>query len=235
MKKKSSVFSKILRIFLLILGTECLVFSLVSSAKAPKVENASDVNLFGLKESKVVFFEELEVLERYAFQTMDEYTDSEGTYVDTTYYVYDGSHPMDKNELHSEYYIVKLCDEDGNEFITSMSVAADRHMTSTLKKCPIKISACAWVSEFSKLKLQNSNDKKLDKLEEKALNEYSEASGIPRANVTLGYKNETIKQYQKEYKRENTTTKIMMAVFGTAFIAIGAWLTVRKKKETTES
>ena len=87
-----------------------------------KVENASNANISDIDDYTILYVENLEVLKRYAFETVYEYRDSEGSYTDTTYYVYEDSQPMDKHELFAEYYIVKFCDKNNKEYIERLIV-----------------------------------------------------------------------------------------------------------------
>ena len=139
MKKGTAILLKILSVLIIIGAIECLVAALLYNGSADKIENISEIDVSAVNDSTKIYFEEIEILERYAFETVYEYNDSENSYSDTTYYVYDDSQPMDKNELFTEYYIVKFCDNSGKEYITSLSVLAKKKVASSLKNTPLKI------------------------------------------------------------------------------------------------
>lgn len=97
MKKGLSIFLKIVSILMIIGGVECLIFSATYQESPKKVEHASDIIVSDITDYSVLYIEELNVLERYAFKTKDEYKDSEGTYTEVNFYVYDASSPMHLN------------------------------------------------------------------------------------------------------------------------------------------
>lgn len=216
---------------------ECLICAFLPSETSDKCELLSNIDIEQIDDYTTIYCEELEILNRYAFETVYEYTDSEGTYIDTTYYVYDASEPMDKNELFAEYYIVKISDKTGNEYIASLIVSADKDMASTLTKTPLKISACVWASPISNPKLSNSDDKQLYQLRETALNEYSKNSKIERAPITLTYQAESIEQYQDSIKKDAVGSKIIMIIFSVilALSGIGIGRFIRKKTKKNET
>lgn len=233
MKKGLSVFLKIVSILMIIGGVECLIFSALYQETPKKIEDISDIVVSDITEYSTVYIEELDVLERYAFKTKDEYKDSEGTYTEVNYYVYDASSPMDDNELFAEFYIVKFLDKTGQEQLASLSVSSDKDIAESLNKCPTTISACIGVSPVSNSQLLNSYDKELRQIREQSLLEYSTKSELPEVNnITFGYQNESIEQYQKEYQNDVTSAKIITLVFGIILIGggIALFIYVQKKQ-----
>lgn len=233
MKKGLSVFLTIVYVLMIIGAVECAFFAIVYSGDHITVENASAINISVLDEHTVLYVEDLEVLERYAFQTVDEYQDSEGSYSDTTYYVYDASHPMDGHELFAEYYIVKFSDKTGKEYIASLSVSADDHIAPALKNTPLQISACVSALPGANTAFLNANDKQLAELREAALNDYAQKSQTERAHFTLGYQAESIAQYNEAAEKDVASTRVLMAILGVTLLAAAIWLMrfVRKKKQ----
>ena len=232
MKKKPSVFLTILSILMIIGAVECLVFSLLYQESPDQVGTITEIEISQAKASSKMYLEELEVLERYAFQTIYEYEDSEGIYSDVTYYVYEDSHPMDRNQLFGEYYIVKFRDKTGTEYITSLSVSAYRSVAPLLAEAPVTIPACVGVRPIENRYPENSNDRELYVLQEAALDAYAQESGISRAPVTFGYLDDTIAEYQQAFEQDVASAKITALVFGLILGAGGVLLLVlpRKKK-----
>lgn len=236
MKKGLSIFLKIVSILMIIGGVECLIFSATYQESPKKVEHASDIIVSDITDYSIVYIEELNVLERYAFKTKDEYKDSEGTYTEVNFYVYDASSPMDNNELFAEYYIVKFRDKTGQEQIASLSVSSDEEIATSLSKCPTTISACIGVSPVSNSKLLNSYDKELKQIREQSLLEYSTTSELPQiSNITFGYQNESIEQYQKEFESDVKSAKIIALVFGIVLIVGGTALFIHVRKKQSKS
>ena len=234
MKKGTAIALRIICVFMIIGALECLIFSIMFKGDNTKIENASDINISDIDESTVLYIENLEVSERYAFETIDEYRDSEGTYEDTTYYVYDASQPMDEHELFAEFYIVKFCDKNNKERIASLSVPADCDIAHSLKNTPLQISACFWVSPFSSDSfLLNTNDKKLNELRETSLNDYSQQSQIEQAHITLEYVSDSVEQYNQDKDKDDVELRVMMAIFGVLLMVASVWLIlfVRKKSK----
>ena len=232
MKKGISIFLTIVYVLMIIGAIECAIFAITYKGDNIKVENASDINLSDIDEYTILYVENLEILERYAFKTVYEYRDSEGTYTDTTYYVYEASHPMDKHKLFAEYYIVKFRDKNNKEYIASLSVAADDDIASSLKNTPLQISACVGASPFSSTTFLNTYDKQLRELRETSLNNYSQQSQIERTHITLGYQAENIEQYNRDTEKDVVEVRVMMAIFSVALLAVAVWLirVVRKAK-----
>ena len=234
MKKRTLVFLTVVYVLMIIGAVECAIFAILYTGDNIKVENVSDINISNIDEHTVLYIEDLEILERYAFETLYEYRDSEGGYTDTTYYVYEDSHPKDEHELFAEYYIVKFCDKSDNEYVASLSVSASDDVASLLEDAPLQISACVGaVPISSSTVLSNENDKQLIELREDSLNKFSEKSQIERANVTLGYKAESIEQYNQDTGKDVVTTRVIMAIFSVVLIAVAVWLIriCRRKKQ----
>lgn len=232
MKKGTSIFLKILIVLMIIGAIECAIFAIVYTGDSTAVVCASDIDIGDIDEYTILYFEDLEVLSRYAFETVYEYRDSEGSYTDTTYYVYDASQPMDKNELFAQYYIVKFQDMN-NTYITSLSVAADKDITSSLKETPLRISACVGASTISTSAFSNASDDQLRDLRETALNDYAKQHQIQRAHITLGYQTESLEQYDRDREQDTVSSRIMMAVVSVILLGGSIWLIriLRKGKE----
>lgn len=224
-------FLKVAAIFLLIGAVCCLLGAVLYQEKPAECKALKDTDSAAIDDYTVVYCADLEVLERYAFQTMKEYRDSEGSYTDVTYYVYDASQSMDKNELVGEYYLVKFRDSTGKEYITSLSVPAEENMSKTLAKTPVKLSACLGAAPIRTGGLLNDNEEKLRQLRETALDACSEKLQLPRANITLSYRAETVEQYQKEFQKDGVTARIVMAVFAVVLCGSGVWLLRRADKK----
>ncbi len=235
MKKGISVFLTIVYVLMIIGAIECGIFAIMYKGDNIKVENASDVTISDIDEYTILYVENLEVLERYAFKTVYEYRDSEGTYTDTTYYVYEDSHPMDKHELFAEYYIVKFHDKNNKEYIASLSVAADDDIASSIKNTPLQISACVGVSPISSTTLLNTYDKQLHEIRETSLNNYSQQLQAEKAHISLGYQAENIEQYNRDAEKSVVETRVMMAIFSAVLLAVAVWLirVVRIKNNKT--
>lgn len=231
MKKGISIFLTIVYVFMIIGAVECGIFAIMYKGDNIKVENASNINISDIDEYTILYVENLEVLEQYAFKTMYEYRDSEGTYTDTTYYVYEASHPMDKNKLFAEYYIVKFRDKNNKEYIASLSVAADDDIVSSLKNTPLQISACVGASPVSSTTLLNTYDKQLRELRETSLNNYSQQSQIEKAHISLEYQAGNIEQYNRNAGKDAVESRVIMAIFSVILFAVAIWLirVVRKK------
>ena len=233
MKKKPSKVHVILSVLMIVGAVMCCVFSAAYQDNPGAVAYVTELDISRVKETVTVYIEELDVLERYAFQTLYEYADSEGIYTDVKYYVYEASHPMDDNQLFGEYYIVKFKDKTGTQYITSLSVSAYKDIGPTLKNAPVTVSACVGMQPVQgPNSFTNSNDRELYDLREAALDAYSQKTGIRRANVTLGYQEETVSQYQEGFEQDVSSTKTVALVFGILLGAGGGALLVfsRKKK-----
>lgn len=230
MKKGTAVFLTIVAVLMLIGAVECGIIAIIHNGESSKIEDGAKIDISDIDEYTVLYFEELEVVGRYAFQTADEYSDSDSGYTDTTYYVYEGDQPMDSHELHAEYYIVKFSDSS-NEYITSLCVAADQDVDS-LKNTPVRISACVSAAPASNSSLQNENDKKLQELREDALDAYAEDSGIERVHVTFSYQAESAEQHQSDMEKDVVIVRVILAVASVGLVVGGVCLIrfVRKKK-----
>ncbi len=233
MKKGLSVVLTIVYILMIVGGIELLIFSSTYRESTPKIKEISKINISDITDYTTLYIENLEIIERYAFKTEDEYKDSEGTYTEINYYVYDAMQPMDDNELSSEYYIVKFKDKSGKEYVSSLSVSADKTIAKKLKNCPLSTSACVGAAPISSNKLLNSYDVKLSDLRDSALTEYANNFEVTCANITLGYQNETIEQYQTEFQKDVTSAKIISLIFGLVLLSGGIYVMmyVRKKKK----
>lgn len=234
MKKGVSIFLRVLAVVMIIIGIICLGFGAFGSFETAEVKNMSDISAYGVADYTVLYFEELEVLERYAFKTEYEYRDSEGTYEETDYFVYDASQPMDDNELFAEYYIVKFSDNTGKEFVTSLCVRMDKSHKPDLATLPAQISCCAYVATISDNALANSYDVELANLRRAAINEYSGKTGASAASVALEYKTHSVSQYQQDAESDNQTTRVLMIVFG-VLLVVGAVLILRLVKRKKNS
>lgn len=235
MKKGIAVFLTIVYVLIVIGAIECAIFAIVYKGDNIQVENASDINISDIDEYTILYVENLEILERYAFETVYEYRDSEGSYTDITYYVYEASHPMDEHELFAEFYIVKFRDKTNKEYIASLSVDADDDIASSLKNTPLQISACVGAAPFSSTAFSNANDKQLRELRETSLNNYSQQTQIEQANITLGYQAESIEQYDQDTEKDVIISRVLMAIFSVVLLAIAIWLMriVRTKNKKT--
>lgn len=239
MKKRTIVFLKVIYVLIIVGAIECFIGALLYEAPVDDVKNISDVDIYEINDYSKIYFEEIEVLERYAFKTAHEYSDSENSYSDVTYYVYQDSHPMDDNQLFAEYYIVKFSDKTGKEYITSLSVAADENVKLFSDDMPLKMSVCAGASLISSDELPNlevdypGNNEIV--LRETTLNKYSQSSGISRACITLGYIAEDIEEYQQDVNKDNLAFKIALAVIGVVLTIVSIVLIRFVKKKTKES
>ena len=235
MKKGISIFLRIVFVLMIIGAIECAIFAIVYQGDAVQVENASDISIADINEHTILYVENLEILERYAFKTVEEYRDSEGTYVDTTYYVYEASHPMDNHELFAEYYIVKFCDKNNKEYLASLSVAADDDIAGSLKNTPLQISACVGAAPLSNSALLNTYDEQLKELRKTALNHYSQQSQTEQAHISLGYQAESIEQYNRDAEKDVVSFRVMMAILSVVLLAGAVWLmrVVRAKSKKT--
>lgn len=233
MKKGFSLFLTTVYVLMIIGAIECAIFAIVYKGDRIEVKNATTINILDINEYTVLYVENLEILERYAFQTVYEYRDSEGTYTDTTYYVYDAFQPMDKHELFAEYYIVKFNDKTGKEYIASLSVDADDDIALSLRNTPLQISACVGVSPVSTATFLNTNDKQVHELRESSLSKYSQQSQIESAHITLGYQAGSIAQYNQEAEKDIVETKILMTVFCVVLLSVAIWLMCVVRMHTT--
>lgn len=234
MKKKPSVFLTILSILMIIGAVECLLFSLLYQDSSNRIGSSTEMDITQAKAAAAIYLEDLEVLERYAFQTVHEYADSEGIYSEVTYHVYEASQPMDGNHLFGEYYIAKFRDKTGTEYITSLSVSAYRPVAPLLAKAPITISACVGVRPIENMYPQNTNDQELFVLQEAALDAYARESGISRAPFTFGYLDDAIVEYQQSYEQDVFSAKVIALVFGVILGAGGVLLLVLPRKKKTK-
>lgn len=233
MKKGLSVFWTIVSVLMIIGAIECGIVAAVYTGDQRAIENVSDISISDIDEHTVLYVEKLEVLERYAFQTVDEYQDSEGSYSDTTYYVYPASHPMDKHTLFAEYYIVKFTDKTGKEYVASLTVSAEDDIASSLRNTPLQIGACVGAAPYANSAFSNTNDKQLAELREASLKNYSQHSQAESAQITLGYRAASIAQYEKAAAKDAASTRVLMAVLAVALLAGTVWLIgfVRRKKQ----
>ena len=120
--------------------------------------------------------------------------------------------------------------------IASLSVSSDEEIATSLNKCPTTISACIGVSPVSNSKLLNSYDKELKQIREQSLLEYSTTSELPQiSNITFGYQNESIEQYQKEFESDVKSAKIIALVFGIVLIVGGTALFIHVRKKQSKS
>lgn len=232
MKKKPSRIQTILSVLMIVGAVMCLIFSAAYQDDPGAVAYVTDLDVSRVKESASVYMEELEVLERYAFQTIHEHEDSDGIYSDVQYYVYDASQPMDSNRLFGEYYIVKFRDKTGEAYITSLSVSAFKRVAPSLRDAPVTISACVGMHPLQEdSAFTNNNDLELHALREAALDAYAQKTGIRRAGITLGYQEERVSQYQEGFERDVSSAKTVALVFGILLAAGGAALLSPRKKK----
>ena len=222
---------KVLSILLILFGILSLVMGLLYQETPKQIQNMDVVDISEIRETSTFFVEDLEVLQRYAFETVHEYEDSESGYSDTDYYVYSDSQPMDKNDLFGEYYIVKFTDKTGTEYITSLSVLANKDIAPSLRNGPVRLDACVGASLIAETKLLNSNDKDLHRLREEALDAYARESQLPRANITLGYQTRTVQDNLQQQEQDVRSFKTSNAVLGAAMLAIGSFLLVKQKRK----
>lgn len=146
---------------------------------------------------KPYYIEQLQILERYAFKTVDSYESTDG-YSDDTYYAHRGDEPMDEYELFTEYYIVLFQDKSENPYLASMSVSSEAEMSELLNSTDgtLVIPACVSISSQkpNETFLNNYDLKILDMKCEK-LQEYSQKLDIPNKSLNMVYKYETIDEY----------------------------------------
>ena len=180
----------------------------------------STASISQMQERTVFYIEDLEVLERYAFKTVEERSDADGQPEESVYYVYDASQPMDEHTLLSEYYVVKFADEE-REYIASLTVSAD--MAVPLENTPVHITACVNAFPAS----AGTDSDQLGQLRTAALEDWAQRTGTQKANVTFGYQAEdpiarldTIKQDTNEVKLAMGITGIILAAFSVWFVLI---------------
>lgn len=204
-----------------VLGTlVCLCFAILYQPKPETVHHMSTASISQMRERTVFYIEDLEVLKRYAFKTVEERSDADGQPEESVYYVYDASQPMDEHKLLSEYYVVKFADEE-REYIASLTVSAD--MAVPLENTPVHITAC--VNAFPASAGKDSDQ--LGQLRTAALEDWAQRTGTQKANVTFGYQAEdpvarldTIKQDTNEVKLAMGITGIILAAFSVWFVLI---------------
>ena len=230
--KVSKKLLTILSVVMFLYGFLALVFAILYQPKPEKIENITEIQVSDLGDSSVVYFDRLNVVQRYAFQTIDEYEDSESGYSDVTYRVYDASQPMDRYDLHSEYYIVSFSDKSGTEYITSMSVYAEKSIRDVLSNTPVTIPACVTASRITgDSAFLNTNDKELIQLRETVLDAYAQQTGIARADIRLSYQSSSTAQYLQDFEQDTSSGRISAAVLGVILIGIGLFLLrLRKRK-----
>lgn len=230
MKKGIALFLRIVAIYLLIDAALALVLSVTYQEEAPEVKQLSDVNIFELTDYEVVYFDKLEILERYAFQTMDEYSDSEGGYTDIKFFVYPGSHAMDDNELTAEYYVVKFYDQEGTAYVASMTVSASDGSSISLDGGSQTISACVGIGKMSHG--SDTDDRELEQLREDALDAYAEKAQAEPVDRSLGYQSDSIDQYKAAWEEDVASTKLIAGIAGVVLTGIGVSLLVYVRKKT---
>ncbi len=233
MKKNFFAIKIIACVLIIICAIECMLFAILYNGEKIEIKNASDISLSDIDEHTTIYIEDFEILERYAFKTVYEYSDSEGSYSSDTYYVYEATHPMDKNELFAEYFIVKFCDKNNKEYITSLCIDASNEIASSLKNVPLQISACVWtLYPSSATALSSETDKQLIEIRETSLNNYSQQSQIERAPVIFEYQSESAEQYIQDNENDAIVARILVAILGIILLAVAAWLirVIRRKK-----
>lgn len=226
---------KILSIFLIVFGVLSLVFGLTYQETPRDIQNMASVDITEIRETSTFFVEDLQVLSRYAFKTVHEYEDSESGYSDTQYYVYSDSQPMDNNDLFAEYYIVKFSDKTGTEYITSLSVLAGKDIAPSLRSTPVRLDACLGAALIAEEKLLNSEDEDLRRLRAEALDACARESGLPRAQIKLGYQTRSVAENLHQQGREVTSAKVTNIIFGGAMLAAGIFLLVKAKRKTQKT
>lgn len=232
------IFLKILAIFLLVAAVELLLITILYREKPVEIQNMADVNVSVMEQYSTVYIDELYILDRYAFETIHEYRkDYETGYSsDPVYFAYEGSQPMDKNELFVEYFVVKFTDQSGKEYVASMSVLAGKRYSPSLKELPLKISAVAGAGIPSDgdiyFDFDDSNDAKLFRWKTAALDKYAESLQIPQAGITLGYQAENIQHLQALQQREDRSFRISGVVGGVALLAAGVFLLTKTSKKS---
>lgn len=216
---------KIMAVFLLIVGSEMIFLGITTSQERTyKSENISNIDISVVNDYDVIYFEELDILERYAFQTKRVETDSEGTQTGTYYYVYDGSQRMDNNKLDKEYYLVKFCDKSGKEYITSLCVQAG--MTYSPSLTSGKTSAC--LAPYVSQATSSKQKAELLQLKNTAIGKYATEKQIAQASFSLEYKGTSIGQYQKNEEKYATRQRFVYILLGAVLILISIFQLCKK-------
>ena len=192
MKKSNNTLVKIIVICICITFAAFLVFSLLEKQAPKEITDITTITADQIGEGyKPYYIEELHIIERYAFMTIDDYTDSEG-YSSTSYYPHAADEPMDEYELWEEYYIVMFYDSSGTPHLASLTT---RDFEKVSQESSV-ISACvSATSEPADTTFMNNYDKKILELREESLNAYSAESGIPYEGIRMEYKYETLDEY----------------------------------------
>lgn len=243
MKKGTAIILIIASVYLLVFGAAMTAFSMLTKNTPETITDMSGVTPEDIVDYHVYYIEDLYILERYAFQTADEYDDIESGYTDITFRVYSGDQPMDKYELHSEYYVVMFHDKNGEPHLASLSVSASKDMSSVLNACgsgtytfedPLTVSACvgAYYASANEA-LQNRNDIEIGELRESRLAAYSGESGIPYDGLCLGYRSATKAEFAEDEVADTARNRRMFLSFGVLLLAGGILLlrfTIRKRR-----
>lgn len=247
MKKGTAIILIIASVYLLFFGIVMTAVSFLP-AKAPEVPaDMADSAFEDIVDYDVYYIEELYILERYAFQTADEYDDIESGYTDITFRVYSGDQPMDKYDLDSEYYVVLFHDKYGKPHLASLYVNADKDMSSVLNACgngmytledPLSVSACvgAYYSSTNEA-LLNRNEIEIGELRESRLSAYSEDCGIPYDGLRLGYRSATKAEFAENEVADTARDRRMFLIFGILLLAGGVLLlrfTIRKRRKAAQ-
>lgn len=225
MKKPFAWILRVIAICMLLLAIGTIYMTIASSMISKEwpteVENMAEINLREDGAYGAVYFEEIEILRRYAFKTESSYRNEETGRTYRDYHYYSGTEPMDDNELVCEYYIVKFKDQTGREFIAAMSIQADKQLPVSLENCPVKLSLCAdaeKIAEYNPI----FSVRELENLTKKALAGYF----IDEAEFTLDYSCETAEEYvDHDIKSQRTIRRL--AGGGGLLLAIVAFIILR--------
>ena len=221
-----SVVLKIMAALGLVVGIEMIIGGIAGFKEEPfKSENISNIDVSLVEDYNYICFDEIEILERYAFRTKRVETDSEGTKTGTYYYVYDSSQPMDNNRLDAEYFVVRFCDKNGEEYVTSLWVPAGKTYSPHLSSGKTQMCVAPYSSGGS-----SDHKVKLLQLESAAVSRYTTEEGIKRASFSLEYKGATVEQYQKTENKLETRQNIVTIIFGAVLVLVCIFQLCKKEK-----
>ncbi len=173
------------------------IFFTYADSKPKEITDITIVSVDDIGEYKPFYIENLQIVKRYAFKTVDSYTDSDG-YSDNSYYAYRADDPMDEYELFEEYYIVVFTDISGSRHLASMTVRPYKSKSVDFNSSDgnLMISACVSATgEPENTLFLNSYDKKILQFRDEAIANYAKESSIPYEGINMVYQCETIEEY----------------------------------------
>lgn len=204
----------ILAIFTILGTVVCLGVAIFYQPKTETVYHMSTASISSMKERTLFYIEDLEVLERYAFKTIEQPSDEDGQPKEAIYHIYDASQPMDEFTLLYEYYVVKFADAE-KEYIAALTVSAGKDVA--LENTPVSITAC--VNAFP----ASTDDDQLGKLRQAALDDCATRTGIAKANVTFGYQAKDPIARLDAIDQDTTEVKLTMGITGLILAAFSVW------------